>query len=212
MSAPEDADLMCADAWTLSRAAKTREGPLGPGLTISEAQIVAAPHTGVVLLPKVQHPAARIVLLHVTDPHRVRPPLSADWVPFPGGEKKFFATYDSVSGRFFALSNPVDPAVADRGVPYNLVRNIGALLVSDDLRTWRIHREVLHSPNVEFEAFQYFNAEIDGEDLIVVSRTALHVDRHRPPRGHDSNLVTFHRILDFRTPDAAKTDAIPAGE
>lgn len=201
LSTPVNADLLRADSWIISRSAQTEEGPLGPGLIITEAQIVAAPHTGVVMLPKVQHPAPRIPLLQVETPRQVRDPEPADWIAFPGGDKKFFVTYDPVSQHFFALSNPVEPPYANRGVPFNLVRNVGALLTSKDLRQWHVQRVVFYTPHVEREAFQYFNAEIDGDDLIVVSRTALQVDRHPPPRGHDSNLITFHRIKDFRTPE-----------
>jgi len=56
----------------------------------------------------------------------------------------------------------------------------------------------LESPNVDFEAFQYLAYDFDGEDLVVASRTAFEVGDGKPPRGHDSNLTTFHRIKDFR--------------
>jgi hypothetical protein len=110
-------------------------------------------------------------------------------------------TYDSVSETFYALSNPVMPEDADKGWPPELVRNTAALMSSKDLRTWRTERIFLKSPNVDYEAFQYLNADIDGEDLVIASRTAFDVGGRRPPRGHDSNLITFHRIADFRSAD-----------
>lgn len=198
MSAPVDADLLRADAWALSRGADTGSDPLGGRGVITEAQVVASPQTGVVLLPKV-HGKPYTVLIRAGDrPGEVVDPRSEDWVPFPGGEKKFAATYDPVSATFYALSNPVDPADADRGWPPELVRNTAALLSSPDLRAWRIEKVFLHTPDVDHEAFQYFAFDIDGDDLVIASRTARVLDHETPPRGHDSNLITFHRIKDFR--------------
>jgi hypothetical protein len=198
MSAAVESDLLQANAWTLSRAANTKTGPLGAGLTITEAQIVAAPHTGVVLLPKIGgHP--HTVLLSVGDqPSEVCDPRPADWVVFPGGEKKFGATYDPVSETFYALSNPVLQEYADCGWPPELVRNTLALLSSKDLRIWHIERIVLRSPNVEYEAFQYPAFAINGDDLLIALRTAFDLGGRKPPRGHDSNLITFFRLEHFR--------------
>lgn len=205
MSAAVDSDLMRADSWTLGQPADTRIGPLGEGILITEAQVVAAPHTGVVLLPKVQHEDPHTVHLRPRpdDPALMYPVLESDWIPFPGGEKKFAAAYDERSGRFYALSNPIFPPYQNSGVPYQLIRNVGALMVSEDLREWTITRIFLHSPNVTYEAFQYFNFDFDGNDLIVASRTAIQLGARKPPRGHDSNLITFHRIPDFRSIPAA---------
>jgi len=44
----------------------------------------------------------------------------------------------------------------------------------------------------------YFSFDFDGEDLVIASRTALQIENRKPPRGHDSNLITFYRITDFR--------------
>ncbi len=198
MSAPTDADLLKAESWTLSRAADTESGPLGPGLVVTEAQVVASPRTGLVILPKVGGKPYTVLIRAGERPDHIRHPADADWVPLPGGEKKFGATYDPVSETFYALSNPVDPADAKRGWPPEMVRNTAALLSSKDLRNWRVERVFLHSPNVDYEAFQYLMFAIDGEDLVVASRTAFDVGGTKPPRGHDSNLITFHRIENFR--------------
>lgn len=199
MSTPVTADLLWAGAWTLSRAANVKNGPLGAKLTVSEAQVVAAPHTGVVLLPKIGgHPYT--VLLRVGDnPSKVRDPRPEDWVAFPGGEKKFGAIYDPVSETFYALSNPVLPEFASSGWRPELIRNTLALLSSKNLRTWRIKRIVLQSPNVDYEAFQYPAFVIDGDDLLIALRTAYHIGGRKPPRGHDSNLITFFRVQQFRS-------------
>lgn len=198
MSAPVESDLLRADSWILSERAEVTPSPLGKDLVITEAQVVASPATGVVLMPKIRGRPHTVLLRAGPDPGRMEDPAPADWVPFPGGEKKFAVAHDPVSGWFVALSNPVLPAYRDSGWPPELVRNVAALMVSRDLREWRIADCFLESPHVDYEAFQYLSFDFDGEDLVVVSRTAFHVERRKPPRGHDSNLTTFHRIPRFR--------------
>lgn len=201
ISAPADADLLNAESWTLSRSANTDSGPLGKGLVVTEAQVVASPRTGVVILPKVGGKPYTVLIRAGERPDQIRQPKNEDWIPLPGGEKKFGALHDPVSDRFYVLSNPVLPEYANRGWPPELVRNVAALLSSADLRDWRIERVFLHSPNVDYEAFQYLNFAIDGEDLVIASRTAYDVGGRKPPRGHDSNLITFHRLEQFRHPE-----------
>lgn len=198
ISAPADADLLRADSWTLSRRADTGRGPFGKKTVITEAQVVASPDTGVVVMPKIHGKAFTVLLRAGPEPRKLRDPRPEDWIPFPGGEKKFAVGFDPQSGWFFALSNPVLPAYRDSGWPPELIRNAAALLVSSDLREWQIANVFLESPNVDFEAFQYLGYDFDGGDLVVASRTAFVVGDGKPSRGHDSNLTTFHRIEDFR--------------
>lgn len=197
VSAPVDANLLLSSSWTLSNSANVQNGPLGSGLTITEAQIFASPEKGVVLMPKVGG-LPNSVLLHATSPSNLKAPTAEDWVSLPGGEKKFGGGYDPVSGRYFILSNPVLPAHADSGLAPELIRNTGALLSSKDMVHWDVEQIFLYSPNIGYEAFQYFNFAIDGDDMVIASRTAFDVGENKPPRGHDSNLITFHRIEDFR--------------
>jgi hypothetical protein len=206
LSAPLDADLLRADSWTLSRRADTNRGPFGKEAVITEAQVVASPKTGVVVLPKIKGHAFTALLRAGPDPRKLRDPQPGDWVAFPGGEKKFAAGFDPESGWFFALSNPVLPAYRNSGWPPEMIRNAAALVISRDLTVWRIATVFLESSNVDHEAFQYLGYDFDGEDLVIASRTAMEVGDGKPPRGHDSNLTTFHRIENFRrffstTPD-----------
>jgi hypothetical protein len=206
------ANLLATRQWTRSSTADTEAGPFGPGLTISEAQIVASPRTGVVVMPKIERLNTGVLLrVDPTDPSRMLNPSASDWIALPGGEKKFAARYDPVSDRFWVLSNPVLPVHADyralagdgsRDVRPWLVRNTAALVSSRDLMHWDVERIFLYSPNIDSEAFQYLQFDFDGEDLVVVARTAFDVGGNTPLRGHDSNLTTFHRIPDFRTATA----------
>ncbi|MCC6682486.1 MAG: hypothetical protein IT445_16420 [Phycisphaeraceae bacterium] len=202
MSAPADSNLLLASSWTLSSAANVQSGPLGSGLTVTEAQVVASPQTGVVTLPKVGN-LPYTVLLRATSPSTLASPAAADWVSLPGGEKKFGAMYDAVSGKFYILDNPV--LDVHKGVTTDaLTRTAAAMLSSTDLINWNVEKFFLFTPNIDNgtygEGFQYFNFAIDGDDLAVASRTAFVVPgENLPPRGHDSNLITFHSIEDFRT-------------
>ncbi len=198
ISAPIEADPLQADAWTLTPAARIRGGPVGENLTITEAQIVASDTIPPVLLPKVGGHPYTILIRSGDSPEEVRNPATEDWVQLPGGEKKFAAAWDPVSGYFIALTNPVLPQYADSGWPPSLIRNVGALLYSRDLREWQMAHIFIRSPHVDYEAFQYFSFDFDGDDLIIASRTALQIENRKPPRGHDSNLITFHRIAGFR--------------
>ena len=217
-SAPVDADLLDARSWIRSRAQAQDESWLGGEFTFwSEGQIVASPRTGVLILPKIRD-RPQTALLSFTRPQG--PPVfdpANDFARLPGAEKKFAVRYDPVSDRFYALTNPVLPRDADaahvyhygpmrnrreRRVPIapNLIRNAAAIYSSDDLRTWTREQVFLYSEDVEHVAFQYLNFLIDGDDLIVVARTAWQVGFWDTPRGHDSNLMTFHRVPDFRNP------------
>jgi hypothetical protein len=199
LSAAVGSDLLRADSWALSRRANTSSGPFGKDATITEGQVVASPATGVVVMPKIGGEPFTVLLRVGREPETLRDPRREDWVALPGGEKKFALGFDPQSGYFFALSNPVMPRYRDSGWPPELIRNVAALLVSRDLREWRIALIFLETPRVDHEAFQYFSYDFDGEDLVIASRTAFEVGDGKPPRGHDSNLTTFHRIENFRS-------------
>jgi hypothetical protein len=195
------ADPLVRANWTRSDNAFTDDGPFyTPDLVISEAQIMAAPHTGVVLMPKVQRLNTGVLLRPSANPAVMAPVTDDDWISLPGGEKKFGVRYDPTSGLFVALTNPVLPA--HLGYLPNqpeLVRNTAAMFTSRDLKTWDTRQIFLYSANIAYEAFQYLQFDYDGDDLVVASRTAFDIGGNKPPRGHDSNLTTFHRIADFRT-------------
>jgi len=199
LSAGINDDLLNAKSWTLTDNARITDNPIGGDLIITEAQIVASDTISPVLMPKIGGHPYTVLLRAGSSPEEILNPSLEDWVELPGGEKKFAATWDPVSGHFIALTNPVLPKYAHSGWPPELIRNVGALFVSKNLRDWKMAHIFLQSPNVDYEAFQYFSFDIDDDDLIIASRTAFHIERRKPPRGHDSNLITFHRIDDFRS-------------
>jgi hypothetical protein len=223
MSGKSDASLiMAATNWTKvgNNANSDNQPDFGTGVSvevISEAQIVNAPHTGLVIMPKVEMkgvgaPYFSYTVLLRKDPssnNTLQDATTEDWVALPGAEKKFAASYDSVSGKFYVLSNPVLPAHETNSKwTWQLIRNTAAIISSRDLRNWDVEQLFLYSKNIDYEGFQYLNFDFDGDDMIVASRTAFDITNepgvnNKPPRGHDSNMITFHKITNFRetTPD-----------
>ncbi len=211
MSAPVEADLLKASSWTSSNTVKQEQSWLDGRFPFwSEAQVTASSGMGVVLLPKVNQ-LPYTALLRAKTPKILEFDYVSDFVEIPGAEKKFGAAYDPVSKRYYVCSNPVLPAHHDDwwlGHKPAMIRNTAALLSSRDLYHWDMVKLFLYSPDLYHEAFQYLNFAFDGEDLAVVSRTAFKVGGPTPPRGHDSNLMTFHRIPDFRHASPAHELAI----
>ena len=210
ISADINDDLFKASSWTISNSISQNPGGdwLDGQFTFwSEGQVVASPQTGVVLMPKI----GELPFSAMIEANETTGSLSFDaangFVSLPGAEKKFGATYDPVSAKFYALTSIVLPAHADSGVTAALTRNTAAMLSSSDLRHWDVNKIFLYSENLDAggfgEGFQYFNFDFDADDMVIVSRTAYDTTgnglSNYPPRGHDTNLLTFHRIDDFRT-------------
>lgn len=201
VSAPVGADLLNADSWTVGTPVRQNKRWLDSSFNFwSEGQVVASPAEGVVVLPKINQ-LPYTAILRAETPIKLTFDPVRDFVELPGAEKKFGAVYDPVSGRFYVCSNPVLPAHKNDpniGETPAMIRNAAALFSSKDLRHWEMKKIFLYSPDLHHEAFQYLNFVIDGDDLAVISRTAFVIGGPKPPRGHDSNLMTFHRIKDFR--------------
>jgi len=201
MSAPVDANLLVADSWTLSKNVPQDKTWLNGKFPFwSEGQVAASPKEGVVALPKINQ-MPYTALLRAKSPISLTFDSVNDFVELPGAEKKFGAVYDPVSECFYVCSNPILPAHKDDpkiGKTPAMIRNAAALFCSEDLNHWEMKKIFLYLPDPHHEAFQYLNCVIDGDDLLVISRTAFVIGGPKPPRGHDSNLMTFHRIPDFR--------------
>jgi hypothetical protein len=166
---------------------------------IGEGQVTASKDLGIHILSKVRLlPYLAISAVNARN-GRVTFDPNMDFVNFCGGEKKISIRYDTVSGQYYILANPILSAHRHTSLAPDLIRNTAALFSSNDLRHWRMEQIFLYSKNLDYEGFQYFNFDFDENDIVLVSRTAFDVGKHRPPRAHDSNLLTFHRITDFRT-------------
>lgn len=120
-----------------------------------------------------------------------------DYVHFPGGGKKFTIRYDEKSHKYLSITNYV--LSKDRSKTNNgAIRNTLVLISSDNLIDWSINDTILTCENPSLFGFQYVDWVFDNEDIVFVSRTAWRDSTGLPPRQHDANYLTFHRMVDFR--------------
>lgn len=107
---------------------------------------------------------------------------------FPAGSSKFEIRYDKKTKRYLALSNLVtDDRPADR-------RTL-VLSSSEDLRDWRVALTVADLSGLDAgkNGVQYPSFDFDGDDLVVLVRTAL----CGAGNFHDANTLTFHRVENY---------------
>ena len=121
------------------------------------------------------------------------------YYPTPGGQLKFHIIYDEFSRLYWRTmnlptdtSNRPDPRWQARG-NFGGDRRILALSYGTDALNWVQAASIAATPR-PWEGFQYAMPLIDGDDLLVVSRTSLNGVNQ-----HDTNLVTLHRVTDFRS-------------
>ena len=125
----------------------------------------------------------------------------SQYCPMPGGQCKFHIVYDEVSDLFWTCVNPVSDTLTPvndklaeigfRGIVAN-ERRILLLIYSADAQNWFQAGCVAMSRKMT-ESFSYASNLIDGDDLVVLSRTSV-----GGASQHDTNLVTCHRVRGFR--------------
>ena len=122
------------------------------------------------------------------------------YVPCPGGHMRFHILYDEVTSLYWLLSSLSTDSMRrpDRlpdtryGLPNN-ERHILALHVSRNCLDWCLAGVVAHGSSSQ-QARHYASMCVDGDDLHVLSRSG----DHRAHSAHDGNLITFHRVKQFR--------------
>ena len=107
------------------------------------------------------------------------------FVHIPGGDLKFHILYDPESRLYWLLHSQIDGRM-------NYRRRL-ALSYSPDLLRWTFAGLVAVGPT-DHSARHYATMIQDGDDLLIVSRSGDEKAR----TAHDGNIVTFHRIKDFR--------------
>ena len=103
----------------------------------------------------------------------------------PGADLKFYVVYDPESHLYWLLHSQMDGRM-------NYRRRL-ALSYSPDLLKWTFAGLVAVGP-ADNAARHYASMIIHGDDLLIVSRSG----DERARNSHDGNLVTFHRVKDFR--------------
>jgi hypothetical protein len=142
------------------------------------------------------NPDDRVAILKMTDDMNLTFDSVSGISSFPGGSKKFTILYDSLSKKYWTLSNYV--LYTDRTNYNGYVRNTVVLAWSDDLYKWNIEDTLLHCADYYTHGFQYIDWQIEDDDIIAVSRTAWEDDTGQAHSQHDANYLTFHRFTNFR--------------
>lgn len=206
-SATTDSDLLDRRSWTFSNAvpgdSKWLDGVFKGWL---EGNAVVGPAGGVVDILRVEagtlEKAAMVKIS--ADGSRATFDPATGFLDLPGGAAKFSIRRDPASGQaeaspvWWMLSNAIPENVVGT-VTSGVVRNSLVLLRSTDLRSWERRAVVLHHPDRVCHAFQYVDWLFDGDDLVVVSRTAFDDESGGAKNFHDANYLTFHRVKNFRS-------------
>jgi len=202
ISAPLEADLLKASSWTSTNALPwdstylngkfggwlegnavvTREGKLIDFLRVDTKE----PGRDLAAIVNISEE----VKLASFDP-------AGGFIDFAGGARKFSIRYDEKSGRYWAITNQITPEFAHLSA--GKVRNRLVLQSSSDLRSWTVHKVVLHHPEVLKHGFQYVDWQFDGKDMIFLCRTAYDDEFGGAENYHNANYLTFHRIRNFRS-------------
>jgi hypothetical protein len=198
MSIAVDGDLLDADQWTITNPIARKDGAWlgGTFRHVLEGNVVVD-RSGIVrnILRSDRDDLAAVTTISA-DGERQEIDPAFDRTPLPGASKKVLIRWDDQSQVYWALSNPPMPAGAKHAARH--VRNTLAMYTSPDLREWTLRCVLLHHPDPEHHAFQYPDWIIEGDDLLVASRTAYDDGLGGAARAHDANYLTFHRFANFR--------------
>ena len=221
ISVPEEADLLEAANWLMSNKLPFDPAWLPPawGKLVNpgwlEGNIVETPEGNLwnILRFHSDPLASKAAIVQVHDNgKRVSFNPANGFINFPGGMSKFTIRWDPVSHLYWTLINPVTKELPPT-TPFDLYvatdvpqinpfpRNVLALYVSNDLRTWRACKDLIVDDSGLSEekssaqvGFQYADWQFDGDDIIYLVRTAYGGAHNF----HDSNRITFHRLPNFR--------------
>ncbi len=198
LSAPVDADLLNAKSWTSTTRMSVDTCWGKQYNTWLEGGAVISPRGNVVNVLRVDNRREETAaIVHVADNGKT---LSfnpeKDFIRFPGGCKRFVIRYDSISNRYWSLTNWVPDEFKGHNV--ERTRNTLALISSEDMRDWTVHEVILQDANVAKSGFQYVDWQFENEDMIFISRTAFFDGVYYADNQHNANFITFHRIESFR--------------
>lgn len=207
ISAPEDADLLNADKWRATNSLPYDSTYLGGSFGgWLEGNAVVTPSgniADVLRVATLENGSDMAAMVNISDDGgKASFDPATGFFEFEGGARKFSIRYDSITKRYWTISNMITPEFKD--LPAGSVRNTLVLKSSDDLKKWVVHKILLHHPDVKKHGFQYIDWQFDGRDIIFLSRTAYDDREGGANNYHDANFLTFHRIKNY----AAFTDKI----
>jgi hypothetical protein len=122
------------------------------------------------------------------------------FLPFPGGQMRFHVLYDEQTKLYWLLCSQatdsmcrVDRLPADRYDLPNNERNRLVLYFSKNMVDW-CFAGLVAKTDFDKQARHYACMDFDGDDLVIVSRSG----DERAKSAHDGNIITFHRVKNFR--------------
>lgn len=207
LNVPVDCDLLDGGNWTLSDTLPGKpdwlHGTFGGWL---EGNAVVAPDGQIVNILRVACPEGgkAAMVRAASDGKTLQFDPEHDIIDFPGGAKKFTIRHDILTQAYWTLVNPVLPRHQSQAAAGS-VRNTLAVMRSDDLRHWQVRCLLLYHSDIRQHGFQYPDWLFEGPDLIAVVRTAYDDGLGGAHNAHDANLLTFHRVCNFR--DLTMADA-----
>lgn len=194
MSCDENADLLDPESWHFTppvvhdpswdgAASDGRHGNI-------EGTLVVAPDGKLYNIMRYQTQLEKKVLAFLVDGDPDTPLKYSHAISFDGNLSKFMIKFDFESKRYFSIiSRRIDEP--------RTVRNLLSLVSSKDLEHWETVCDLIDRryDDPAMVGFQYIDFEIEGNDIIYLSRTAMNCAKNY----HDANYSTFHRIVDFRS-------------
>ena len=197
MSIPVDGDLLAANEWTITNPIEREGGWLGSDFWCVLEGNAVVDRDGVVRdILRSDHENTAAVTTISADGKTQSIDPKFDRASLPGSSKKMLIRWDEPSQLYWALTNPTPPGTPDKKA--TKVRNTLAVFTSPDLRQWTQRSVLLQHPEPEFHAFQYPDWIVEGDDMLVASRTAFDDGEGGAHRAHDANYLTFHRFTNFR--------------
>ncbi|RKN80537.1 sialidase family protein [Paenibacillus ginsengarvi] len=204
VSVPADSDLLDPANWTIMPFLPY--DPNWPGTVVGgslagllEGNAVVTPDGALVNLLRYQTNGGtpshgRAIMLAADPDHPERQLTFYKVVPFHGNLSKFTVYYDDVSRKYWSLVSKVTG-------PNISMRNVLALVCSDDLEQWTVVKDILdyeHNGWPEDSkkvGFQYVDWMFHGDDIRFASRTAINGAHNF----HNANYMTYHVIEQFRS-------------
>lgn len=196
LSADENTDLMIPENWHLTKPLafdKSWKGlPTGVVNGCLEGNAVMSPEGEILNILRLEQwrahpPSGKAVILRYL--HQDEALRFDRLIDFPLGSNSKFVILQE-NEWYLAIGNECFDPSRPRA------RSVLSLAISKDLVNWSIAKRVVDASNEPWEmiAFQYPDAQIDQDDLLILSRTSM----NGAQSFHNSNLITFHRLENFR--------------
>ncbi|MCF7688669.1 MAG: glycoside hydrolase [Cephaloticoccus sp.] len=127
--------------------------------------------------------------------------VSLHYLPVPGGHMKFHVLFDAQTQNYWLLSSQSTDSMRQLATMppdrYGLADNQRSRLqlhFSTNMVDW-VFAGIVAIGETENCSRHYASMAIDGDDIVVLSRSG---DQHAL-NPHDTNMITFHRIANFRS-------------